>query len=341
MRFDQIDVGTPLAAEVLCLGESMAVLVPAEPGPVHEVRTWTRTVGGAESNVACHLARLGVPSRWVSALGRDAFGRAVLADIRAAGVDVSAVRFDPARPTGLYVKEANAAGSPARYYREGSAASAMGPELLADLDLTGIRLVHLSGITAALSDNCLALLRALLAAPRRGRLVSFDLNWRPTLWRDRDSGVLRDLADSADLVLVGSDEAEAVWGTGEPDALRELLPNPATIVVKQGERGATLDEAGTRVFEPALRVDVVEPVGAGDAFAAGFLAATLAGASARQRLRAGHLQAAATLLTSEDVGTPLPAEVTAALIDADQLTWSTAHLSTSGIIVSLAEGETV
>jgi len=319
MRFEQ-------AGGVVCLGETMVVLVPAEPGPAHAVRQWTRAIGGAESNVACHLARLGVTSAWVSAVGADAFGRAVLDEVGGAGVDVGAVHVDPDRPTGLYVKEADASGSPVRYYRQGSAASAMGPGTLARLDLAGVRLVHVSGITAALSDTCLALLREVLTAPRTGHLVSFDLNWRPALWRDRDPAVLRDLANAADVVLAGADEAEAVWGTGDPHELRELLPDPASIVVKQGERGATLVEGDVHTYQPALRVDVVEPVGAGDAFAAGYLAAHLAGNPPARRLRAGHLQAAAVLLTTEDVGRPLPASVTGPLLDADGPTWAAAHL---------------
>jgi 2-dehydro-3-deoxygluconokinase len=318
MRFD-------LPGGVVCLGETMAVLVPAEPGPVRAVRTWTRVVGGAESNVAVHLARLGVRSRWVSAVGDDAFGGAVLDAVRAAGVDVTGVRVDPDRPTGLYVKEADAAGSPVRYYRRGSAASAMGPDALDRLRWDDVALVHVSGITAALSDSCLGLLRAVLRRPRTAP-VSFDLNWRPALWHDRDPSVLRDLADAADIVLAGSDEARAVWGTGDPAELRALLPGPATLVVKHGAYGATAVEDGDTTFQPGLRVDVVEPVGAGDAFAAGYLAAHLAGDPPARRLRAGHLQAASALLTREDVGEPLPTAVTAPLLDADSGTWAAAHL---------------
>jgi 2-dehydro-3-deoxygluconokinase len=318
MRFD-------LPGTVVCLGETMVVLVPAEPGPVRAARTWTRAIGGAESNVAIHLARLGVRSRWVSAVGDDAFGGAVLDTVGGAGVDVTGVRVDPDRPTGLYVKEANADGSPVRYYRRGSAASAMGPDTLDRLNPDDVLLTHVSGITAALSDTCLDLMRALLTRPRAVP-VSFDLNWRPALWRDRDPSVLRDLADAADIVLAGEDEAQTVWGTGDPAELRALLPGPKTLVIKQGARGATAVEGDATTFQPGLRVDVVEPVGAGDAFAAGYLAAHLAGEPPARRLRAGHLQAAAALLTREDVGDPLPPAVTVPLLDADSRTWAAAHL---------------
>ncbi|MEU0883489.1 sugar kinase [Lentzea sp. NPDC005914] len=319
MRFEHV-------GGVVCLGETMVMMVPAEPGPVHLVRTWHRAVGGAESNVACHLARLGVRSSWVSAVGDDSFGLAVLGTVRGFGVDTSRVRIDATRPTGLYVKEASPEGSPVRYYRRGSAASGMGLEMIDRLGLGEVKLVHLSGITAALSDSCLAMMRELLRRPRHGFKISFDLNWRPALWADRDPRVLRELADMADVVLAGSDEAELVWGTGDPARLRKLLPGPSALVVKQGAEGATLLESGSSHFEPALKVEVVEPVGAGDAFAAGFLAATLAGESPSVRLRAGHLQAASALLTAEDVGDPLPDDVTEPLLHADPQTWASARL---------------
>jgi 2-dehydro-3-deoxygluconokinase len=311
----------------------MALFVPAEPGPPDEVKHWVRTIGGAESNVACNLPTLGVRSGWVSAVGDDPFGRAMLREVASHGVDVSACSVDPLRPTGLYVKESGAGGSPVRYYRTGSAASGMGPELLERLDLDGVRVLHLSGITPALSDSCLALVRALLEMPRGDRLISFDVNLRPALWAGRDPGLLAGLAARADIVLTGDDEARQVWGTGDPARLRALLPGPRTLVVKHGERGATLVE-GEPLFAPALKVDVVEPVGAGDAFAAGFLAATLRGATPLERLRQGHLQAAVTLLTHDDVGVPLPRSVVDTLLHADPDEWRSARLTGEGVVLT-------
>jgi 2-dehydro-3-deoxygluconokinase len=305
----------------------MALFVPAEDGPPDKVATWTRTVGGAESNVACQLAARGVPTAWVSAVGDDAFGRAVVSTVESYGADTSRVLVDPDRPTGLYIKESDASGSPVRYYRSGSAATAMGPSMVDTLPLHDVRLVHVSGITPALSDSCLALMRALVMGAHP-YLLSFDLNWRPKLWAGRDPAVLRELADAADIVLVGADEAAAVWGVGTPAEIREFLPAPPTLVIKQGERGVTLVEgAEPPLFQPALRVDVVEPVGAGDAFAAGFLAATLAGAAPRTRLRAGHLQAASALRTHHDVGEPLPSALVTALLEADADTWAATHIT--------------
>ncbi|MEU4767311.1 sugar kinase [Actinosynnema sp. NPDC023794] len=315
---------------MLCVGETMAVFTPAEAGPPEEVRTWSRGTGGAESNVACALAALGVPVGWVSAVGDDPFGRAVVASVARAGVDVSHVAVDPTRPTGLYIKEAGRTGSAVRYYRAGSAASALGPEVVDRLDLGAVSHVHLTGITAALSPSCLALVHALLDHP--GVTTSFDVNWRPALWPPSGPDVLRSLAAKADIVLVGDDEAEALWGVSAPIAVRELLPEPGTVVVKQGAAGASVLAAGAEpVFEPALRVDVVEPVGAGDAFAAGFLAGRLAGNPPARCLRSGHLAAAGALCTMSDVAVPLPPADVARLLVADPATWAAARVSAAGV----------
>jgi 2-dehydro-3-deoxygluconokinase len=312
--------------DVLCLGETMAMFVPAEPGPAAEATTWHRTVGGAESNVACHIAALGLRSAWVSAVGDDALGTAVMSAVASYGVDVSAVAVDRDRPTGVYVKERDSSGSPVRYYRRGSAASGMAPALLDALPLSGARVVHTSGITPALSDSCLQLMDRLVHLPRDFTLT-FDLNWRPRLWTDRNPDVLRDLAAAADVVFVGADEAKMVWDVEKPDEIRALLPEPATLVIKQGEAGATLVDGDDVLFQPALKVDVVEPVGAGDAFAAGFLWATLAGLPPRQRLRAGHLRAATALRTHHDVGPSLPPAYVTAMLDASEAEWAAAYVS--------------
>lgn len=327
----------------VCVGESMAVLVPAVPGPLEDVAVFHRSMGGAESNVARGLVALGVPAAWVSRVGDDGFGRHVRAAVAAAGVDTGAVAIDPVRPTGLYVKETADDVTIPRYYRAGSAASALGPELLDDPAVARLLdradLVHLSGITAALSDSCLALLEALLARRRPGRLVSFDLNWRPALWRGRDPrsvgrDVLGPLLDAADIVLLGADEATEVLGTGDPASLRELLPGPDTIVVKDAGHAATaLSRTGDGirvVREPALVVDVVEPMGAGDAFAAGFLAGTLRGYGLRERLRLGHLMAAAVLVVPDDHAPPPPPELRDRLLACPAGEWSRIRVTAAG-----------
>ncbi|MFE9820012.1 sugar kinase [Streptomyces sp. NPDC005773] len=340
------------AIDVVCLGESMVTFLPSRPGRLADVPSFGRGIGGAESNVACALAAAGHRAAWVSRVGADGFGDHLVDAIAAYGVDTSAVRRDPARPTGIYFRTATDRGTDVHevaYYRAGSAASAMSPANVPYEALLTGRVLHLSGITAALSADCLALLHE-LTAPRPGRpLVSFDVNHRPGLWRDADAspGVLLDLARRADLVFVGEDEAEEAWGVKGAAAIREALPEPAVLVVKRGAEGATVFSrpagrgeaprgghrpgavtAGpdTVTDVPALRVDVVAPVGAGDAFAAGFLSATLRGLPVRDRARHGHLMAAAVLTVPGDLTDPPARDRADRLVALDDTDWGRLRL---------------
>ncbi|CAM5421526.1 Sugar kinase OS=Streptomyces alboniger OX=132473 GN=CP975_22395 PE=3 SV=1 [Streptomyces alboniger] len=323
------------AVDVVALGESMVTFLPARPGRLADVPSFDRGIGGAESNVVCALAAAGHSTRWVSRVGADGFGDHLVEAIGRYGVDTSAVGRDPHRPTGIYFRTADDRDTDTHevvYYRAGSAASAMSPASVDEAALASGRVLHLSGITPALSADCLDLVTRLCARhPDRAPLVSFDVNHRPGLWReagDRAPGVLLDLARGADLVFVGEDEAAAAWGvTGGPEAVRAALPEPGTLVVKQGSRGATVFRHGEApVFQAALSVDVVAPVGAGDAFAAGFLSATLRGLPAARRLRHGHLMAAAALTVPGDLATP-PARAHAdRLADLDDSAWETLRL---------------
>lgn len=324
--------GAPVPdVDVVCLGESMVTFLPQLPGRLADVPSFDRAIGGAESNVACTLARAGHTARWISRVGTDGFGDHLLAAIADCGVDVRHVRRDPLRPTGVYFRTAGDRATDTHevaYYRAGSAASAMRAADLDQVALHAGRILHLSGITAALSADCLGLLTE-LTARRPGRpLLSFDVNHRPGLWPDTTRArVLLDLARGADLVFVGDDEARDAWGLDGPRAIRRALAEPHTLVVKQGAAGATVfrrtrgadgrrddaigtvggrrdDAPGTATFVPALDVDIVAATGAGDAFAAGFLSATLRGLPDRARLRHGHLWAAAALTVPGDLATP-------------------------------------
>ncbi|MER5357720.1 sugar kinase [Streptomyces sp. NPDC002785] len=310
------------AADVVCLGESMVTFLPSQPGRLADVPSFGRGIGGAESNVACALAAAGHRAAWVSRVGTDGFGDHLVEAIAGYGVDTRAVQRDPARPTGIYFRTATDRATDVHevaYYRAGSAASAMSPDNVPHEALFAGRVLHLSGITAALSADCLALLHD-LTAPRAGRpLISFDVNHRPGLWRHTDAApeVLLRLARRCDLVFVGEDEAQEAWGVKGAEAIRAALPEPEVLVVKRGSDGATVfsglrprprsstaQGAESVTAVPALRVDVVAPVGAGDAFAAGFLSATLRDLPMRDRVRHGHLMAAAVLTVPGDLTDP-------------------------------------
>ncbi|WP_328330712.1 MULTISPECIES: sugar kinase [unclassified Streptomyces] len=322
--------------DVVCLGESMVTFLPSRPGRLADVPSFDRGIGGAESNVACALAAAGHSTRWISRVGADGFGDHLTETVGAYGVDTSAVQRDPDRPTGVYFRTADdrdADHHEVVYYRAGSAASAMAPGVPARAELWSGQVLHLSGITAALSPGCLALMRG-LTAPAPGRpLVSFDVNFRPGLWRDAAGTgprVLLELARGADVVFVGEDEAEAAWDVRGAAAVRAALPEPAVLVVKRGAAGATVFAGGpqgdTVTTVPALRVDVVAPVGAGDAFAAGFLSGTLRGLPVRDRVRHGHLMAAAALTVHGDLADPPSRELADRLTALDDTAWGTLRI---------------
>ncbi|GAA0306716.1 PfkB family carbohydrate kinase [Kineococcus aurantiacus] len=309
---------TTTPSRVVCVGEALVVLTPTDDVPLAEAATFTRSVGGAELNVALTLGHLGIDVAWVSRLGDDGFGEHVRALAGSAGVDVSAVATDPDRPTGLYVKVPGTAADGTRrsrmhYYRSGSAASALSPEFLDEPAVAGVLAsagtVHVSGITPGLSDSaarfCAELARRTRAA---GATLSVDLNHRPVLWRGRDDAPLRALAEAADELLLGADEARAVFGTDDPARLRARFGHARRVLLKQEEHGVLVLEPGEPDRHvPALDVDVVEPVGAGDAFAAGYLAARSRGADPDDAVRFGHRCAAAALVVRGDRPAHVPA----------------------------------
>jgi 2-dehydro-3-deoxygluconokinase len=291
---------------LLAIGETMAMVTPVIATPVADADAFLLDAGGAESNVAAHVAALGHRAVWFSALGADALGRRIARQLSARGVDVSRVVFDEAHPTGLYVKDP---GNGVLYYRRGSAAAHLSEADADAVSFDGIDLLHVSGITAAISASASTFLsRVVDRAHEHGVGVSFDVNHRAPLWDAATAGpVLRELARRADIVLVGRDEAETLWGTATAADVRALLPGVAQLIVKDGDIGATAFVGADEVFEPALDVEVVEPVGAGDAFAGGYLAGYLSNEPVSDRLRAGHSRAARTLQTTTDsIDEPAP-----------------------------------
>jgi 2-dehydro-3-deoxygluconokinase len=286
----------------------MAVITPAKPESLLRAEECLLGFGGAESNVAAHLAEFGYRTGWASRLGQDPFGDRIIEGLQARGVDVSMVSRDSDAPTGVYFKDPDLGdGARTLYYRAGSAASRMAPGDSRNWPLEQTGWIHTSGINAALSASCSDLTHHLLAgAPAAGYKVSFDVNYRPALWSAETAGPrLLELANMATVVLVGLDEAETLWGCGTADDVSALLPGPRHLVIKDSATEAVEfvreDNDQQNVSRvPAHRVDVVEPVGAGDAFAAGYLAGLLRGDSPDDRLALGHSFAAWTLGTRAD-----------------------------------------
>jgi 2-dehydro-3-deoxygluconokinase len=276
---------------VVTLGETMGLLRATSIGSLEHVSDFALHIGGAESNVAIGVARLGRPAMWIGRVGDDGIGRRVLRELRAEGVTVDAV-VDPSARTGLMLKETPTSGSTrVLYYR---AASAGGRLDVADLDLDGIGaagVLHVTGITLALSASAeAAVFAAVDAAVAAGVPVSFDVNHRAALWGDRDPRDLyRRVAERAAIVFAGLDEAELLVGSGTPEQLAARIADlgPAQAIVKLGEDGCVASIDGETLSTPAEPITPLDTVGAGDAFVAGYLVALLDGLPAADRLRQG------------------------------------------------------
>lgn len=295
------------APEIVCIGETMALITPTD-ARLSDAAQASIGLAGAESNVAAGVASTGHRVAWASRLGADPLGDRVTTELERRGVELWIERDDIA-PTGVMFKDPGTESSSVYYYRRGSAASRMEPGFLTAQQLDGVRIVHTTGIAPALSASCRRMVDRLFDDARTaGALVSFDVNDRRPLWSKEDAAeTLARLADAADITFVGRDEAERIWGTVTPAEIRAFLPNCALLVVKDGDVGATaFDHDAPPVFVPAPVVDVVEPVGAGDAFASGFLAATLEGADLAARLSAGHAAAERVLTIAADLPPLVP-----------------------------------
>jgi 2-dehydro-3-deoxygluconokinase len=307
------------AVDLLTFGESMVSLRSA--GPLSAGGSLAMHVAGAESNVAVGVARLGHSVSWAGVVGADPHGEYILRQLRSEGIQVQH-RLDTSRSTGvMFLEQRTADLTRAFYYRAGSAGSTLSR---ADVDLAlnaGPRVLHLTGITAALSAEARAALEyAAERAAAAGVVVSLDVNYRSKLWtRDEARAVLAPIARHADVLIASDDELDlvasaAIIGSGsagdsgsvgnddaETALAEELLARGVTeVVVKRGAHGAGVHTAAGRFESPAVAVTSIDTVGAGDAFTAGYLSALLDGEDVAGRLHRGTVMGAFAVSTAGD-----------------------------------------
>lgn len=306
---------------LLTIGETMGVAVTEVGDPLRTARALRLSTAGAESTVAIGLSRLGHEAVWVGVVGEDELGARVRRDLAAEGVDTRFVRTDPDHPTGFMIRELRTAEyTRVSYYRGDSAGAQLAP---ADIEAAmsamsanpGLGLVHLTGITPALSQSCAEAVRRAVELARGARIpVSFDVNYRSTLPGSAGAAAfVRELLPEIDVLFVGDDELALVCDEADAErAARDLLARgPSEVVVKQGSNGALAVTAdGAVAAHPALPVRVVDVIGAGDSFTAGYLAARFEGLAPDERLRWGTVAAACTVGTQGDwEGLPTRAEL--------------------------------
>ncbi|MGN8552941.1 UNVERIFIED_CONTAM: sugar kinase [Microbacterium sp. SLM126] len=299
---------------VVTLGESMGLIRGDGIGGWEHLASARVDTGGAEGNTAIGLARLGTPVTWLGRVGDDALGRRVAGDLRSEGVQVEAV-VDPQAPTGVMLKSAPRAGSTVvDYYRSGSAGSRLEPRDLDRLDFAGCGILHVTGVTLALSESARATVHdAIGRAKAAGALISFAVNHRAKLWpADEARASYERVIATADIVFASDEEARMLRPGADAESLAAALADagPGEVVVTLGADGAVASIDGEIHRVAAEPITPVDTVGAGDAFAAGYLAERLAGEGPVRRLRTAALAGAFACLHPGDwQGAPRRAEL--------------------------------
>lgn len=303
-----------MTVDVLTYGETMGLVDAERIGPLRLGGPMRLSMAGAESTVAIGVARLGGSARWVGVVGDDEVGVLITRVLRAEGVQTDGVAVAGDVPTGLLLKERRTASvSRVRYYRRGNAGSRLSPEHVRPGDVADAKILLLSGITPALSTTAReAVFEALALARHAGTTVCVDVNHRSGLWStDEARPVLAEMVARADIVLATTEEAALLVDGSPAEAAQRLCGlGPRLAVVKRGADGAVACDDG-KIHEVAPHpAEVVDPVGAGDAFAAGLLADLALGRPAVQALRTAASVAAINVACPGDwEGLPTRAEL--------------------------------
>ena len=307
--------------DVVTLGEAMVLLAAAEPGPLVQVKQFTKHTAGAETNVAVGLARLGYRVSWFSRLGDDSIGHYLRACFEDEGIDCSQVEMVAGGRTGMMFKTLSVAGDDPtiEYHRKDSAAS----QLRAD-DVDWARFekashLHTTGIYPALTPNTLEVTQSAMERMRsNGKSVSFDPNLRPALWPNTEAmrTSINALAAKADWVFPGLQEGQLLTGKETPAGIATFYraQGAECVVVKLGDAGAYYDSDSGVGMVPAFPVSqIVDTVGAGDAFAVGVISGLLEKLPLQKAVeRAAWMGARATQVRGDCEGLPSREELIAA-----------------------------
>ncbi|PWC30785.1 sugar kinase [Teichococcus aestuarii] len=286
------------AAEILCLGEPMLEfnqLPPDETGRA----LYLEGHGGDTSNAAVAAARAGARAGYITALGQDAPGDSFMALWAREGVDSSTVIRRKDAPTGIYFVTHGPEGHAFTFYRAGSAASRMAPDDMPEDAIRAARVLHVSGISQAISASAAdACFRAMEIARAAGVTVSYDTNLRRALWPlPRARATIHAALRMADIALPSYDDATALTGLDQPDAIADFyLEMAPRVILKLGKDGVMVATREGRTTLPGRKVKAVDATGAGDTFAGNFLARFVAGDTLEEAAR--YANAAAALATT-------------------------------------------
>lgn len=270
---------TQIPVEIISFGEPLIAIYPPPNRSVTDDVPLLRTWGGDTSNVALALSKLGHQAAYITRIGSDEFGRSFQRLWQEAGVNISQVQIDDEHRTGLYFASFRNRKHHLIYYRKDSAACFISSKLI-DWEFVGMaKIIHLSGISQAISQNALEFSFELMEfAKKNDILISYDVNYRPALWRrDLAKAVIsHTINEYTDILEITDDEMSLLgWGKEPADLKSSLSRVPLVCAVKMGERGCYLIHSGEEAWIEPFQVQVQDTVGAGDAFDAGLIVGIL------------------------------------------------------------------
>ena len=277
--------------DVITIGDGMIAMCPIQKGPIIFSNTFERKVGGAELNVAIGCSRLGLKAGWISRLGNDDFGKHILKTARGEGIDISEAKLVNEYQTSVYFREVLSDGSSRSfYYREKSPTSTMGLEDLSEEYFKSSKILHITGVFPSISNNNQnIILEAVKLAKKLNLMVSFDPNIRLKMWtKEEAKSFIEKILPSVDILLIGDEELEILLEDNNIEKAIKTFHSYGIgrVIIKKGAKGA-IGSDGKKVYEvpPIKPKAVIDTVGAGDGFAAGFLTALLKGETLENCIR--------------------------------------------------------
>jgi 2-dehydro-3-deoxygluconokinase len=303
--------------DVITFGEAMTMFMAEKPGPLHEIKHYTKELAGAETNVAIGLARLGLRTGWVSKVGNDPFGTFIMKRLQEESVNTDCVLVDSEYATGFQIKSKVEVGDPeVCYFRKNSAASHLHSSDFNQNYFLAAKHMHMTGIPLAVSASMREFaLHALISMKAAGRTVSFDPNLRPTLWASKEEMIftINEAAKQANYVLPGIEEGKILTGYENPEDIASYYLDAGVelVVIKLGEQGAFFKTAREQGMVEGIKVThIVDTVGAGDGFAVGLLSGLLQNDSLTQSvMRANAIGSLAVQSPGDNDGYPTEQEL--------------------------------
>jgi fructokinase len=310
--------------DIVCLGELLVDMFPAELGrSLVEVSAFRPKPGGAPANVAVAAARLGAQSAFIGKVGDEAFGHHLAGVLRAEGVDIRGMRYDPEARTGMaFIAMPDENSYDILFYRNPGADMRLRADELDREMLAGTRAFHFGSISLIQEPSRAATLEAARIARESGALISFDVNYRPDLWsREEARQRVLDTVPHVDLLKVNEVEVDILTGGADPDtASRELLAlGPDLCVVTLGPEGSYFRAAGGGEYVPPFRVKTVDATGCGDAFIAGLIWQLIRRGGWREQLTVARMREVLRYANAVGALTALAQGVIPALPTAEQV----------------------